>query len=153
MDCVYNAFLIYMEFLNKPVSGVDYVFYKAMKYATHGPTPRYTFGGVVPWMLSGLGRLHGLRLTMEHRVYSKAHHLLVCDNDIQEWVVRRTDYGEWVRKFTLAPAIYLLLGSQHAVFSTEVVYQHCPTAAFQYHQKPTKEAYHVTDSSCVPDLG
>ena len=136
MDCVYEAYAEYMDYLGITVSGVDHILYRAMKYATHGVRPQYTFGGVVPWMYITLGKLHGLRLTMEHRVYSKDHHLIVADNKVQRFIIRHTDYGRWVRRFTLCPAIYLLLGQQHAVFSlTPTPTQGSPTAAFQFYDK------------------
>lgn len=139
MDCVYHAYADYMEWLNIRVAPLDYKIYKVLKWWTHGSKPQYTFGGVAPWIINKLVRRHRVRLFMfEYRIYTPEHLIayakkyypahfkrMKCAIESEYW------YGLATSKLTLEPAIYLLLGEQHAIFATKIPTHGMPVAAIK----------------------
>ena len=142
-DCVYHAYAEHLRWLGSQATSADFLYWKALKWWTHGSKRQYTLGGVVPWMLDALARSHGLRLRMEYRVYTPEHHLAVARTEYSERydrlasIIERTDFGTYVHQITMAPAIYLLLMGQHAVFSNQVPNSGMPVTAIQIHEKET----------------
>jgi hypothetical protein len=135
MDCVYHAYADYMEWLGIPAT-LDYKIYKVLKWWTHGSKPQYTFGGVVPWIITRLASLHGLPTWTAYRVYTPELHIEVAKKYYRSHykrlkaIIERTEWYE-VNEIRTAPAIYLLLAESHAVFSTQVPTYGIPVTAIQ----------------------
>jgi hypothetical protein len=123
MDCIYAAYCDHLNFLGLKADRVDWLLYRAMKIASHGPLPQPTWGGAVPWIIGTLARRHGLTMTVQYRIFTPEVQVADASNPVQRWIARHTDYGEEVTFFsffTLKPAIYLLMGGSHASFLYEV---------------------------------
>jgi len=95
-----------------------------------------TWGGAVPymtyWLISTQRSVYIGKV--EHTLWTPKHYIADAESDTQLSIARFSRdhrlYGEYVDKITLAPAIYLLHGSQHAVYS-EAVPDGLPVLAIQ----------------------
>lgn len=135
MDCLYTAWADYMRWLGHQPDKLDLACYRILKVGTHGPTPQPTFGGVIPWILDRLGRRYGYTVRGEWRIYSPRMYAKVAPNRTTRNIVKympRHRFGWEVQQITLAPAVYLDLGHQHAFFAEQVPDKGCIIAAYTY---------------------
>jgi len=131
MNCVFHAYCDHLRHIGVTPTMVDWTTYQWLKAVTHGTKPQPTQGGMVPFIIRTMARIHHLDVTVQHRLMTKAHHLYEAQNWRQRLIIKRTYYGDCVDPPMLAPAIYLLAGSQHAMFSTDYLYLGVPTIALQ----------------------
>jgi hypothetical protein len=124
MDCVYHAYADYLEHMDIKPTRFDYLYYKLLKQWTHGSRPQYTFGGVAPWIINKLAGGHKIkRMTAFYRIYTPRHYLDYAEKYYPAHYKRMASaiYNtNWVGVSEIVfpfPAIYLLLGGQHAVFA------------------------------------
>lgn len=125
MDCVYEAYLDYMDYYGVRTGAKDRLVWRYLKWYTHGGKPQYTFGGVAPFIVQRLAYLHGLTCGTFYRVYTPEHYIAVAKEHYKNhfWlmniIIKNTEWVE-VDKIRGFPGIYLLLTNQHAVFSESV---------------------------------
>ena len=122
MDCVYEAYTQYLQNLGYRASTLDYLVYRTLKVLTHGISPQPTFGGMVPFIIWCLAKLWGMSVRIQYRIWTPVHLEASAPNLIQRVIVKYSYFGilREVKYITLQPAIYLLLGSHHAIFSQQV---------------------------------
>lgn len=97
-------------------------------------------GSVAPFVVRMLAAIDGFQIRAEHALLTPAHHKSAASTRIQRWAVDIATCQGWFGKevafsgdsghFSLVPAIYLVLGTQHAEF-TDRVPPGVPVMAFQ----------------------
>jgi hypothetical protein len=117
MNCVFWAYQDYLEWLNIPEREWEPAYWAVLKQLANGDALAPTKGSVAPWLIKQLARLHGLEITVQSKVKTKAVHLNEAGSAIERWVVRRSDYGA-LGEITLTPAIVMNSKTRHAWFST-----------------------------------
>lgn len=120
MNCVYHAYAAHMWHMGIKVDGIDGLWYNLLKRITHGREPQPTWGGVVPWMIGRLSKRHDCVVEIQHKIWTPAHYEADASNWRQCTIAKNSDFGKEIARIDLAPAIYLMLHTQHAVFSTGV---------------------------------
>lgn len=131
MNCVYDAFVDYMKYTKQRMlpDSIKCVRYLLLIRLIQGYEPQSTFGGVVPWIYKWL-IVRKYLFNIQHTLFTWDHWMNAAENDWQRLIVSETDFGEYVDQITLKPAVYLMLDSQHAVFS-ETVPSGIPIMAIQ----------------------
>lgn len=127
MNCVYDAFSQHLRYLNKPEYADVFKKYVALKQASHGTDPVYTFAGLVPWLYAGMlyeynqRQKQKLSMVIQWNYVTWQECYVEAEPKHQSLMRFYTPYwGENVNKITLKPAVYGLLNEQHAVFSKEI---------------------------------
>jgi len=144
MDCLFWAYSEHILDLGLRPKPSDYSYYRMLKVYTHGFTPQSTFGGIAPWMVGRLARRHGLSVRMNSVIFRYSHYSAMLEDIIRDlspvqamfWgrqrsILLHTHFDIWRRVINLHPAIYLLLDSQHAVYSETVPAHGTPIMALQ----------------------
>lgn len=135
-DCVHTAFIDYTHFLgvNTPRSLELFHSAKRMLQDVH----EFTWGGIVPCVLEYLGLYYGLRIaTVQHTIWTPEFYEADAPNWRAASAVAFAEWGEHVKAITLQPAIYGLLSSNHAVFSTSIPIGEWVILAIQLERKPS----------------
>ena len=114
MDCVYIS---WAEYTNAP-SRIAYKLFRAV-YRLSGCRGGM-YGGVVPLAVQLMNATCGLGIArvQHHPYFDKAVWIAGADNKIQAAIARTSHFGN--SGIDAAPAIYLLIDSQHAVCSETV---------------------------------
>lgn len=125
MDCVYHAYTDYMRYLGEQVGYTDLLYWKTLKWWTHGSKPQYTFGGVAPWIIDKLAGLHGYFVVAVCRIYTPAHYIEAARvNHPAHYkrmraIIQKTNWWQDNNLYNYA-GIYFLLANQHAIFSRTI---------------------------------
>ncbi|MDD1777642.1 MAG: hypothetical protein LUQ65_05680, partial [Candidatus Helarchaeota archaeon] len=56
----------------------DYLYWKMLKWWTHGSKPQYTFGGVAPWIIDKLANRHRYKTLTFNRIYTPLSYIAVA---------------------------------------------------------------------------
>lgn len=136
MDCVYTAFAGYCEWLGYHPTMVDYRAYRRLKVIALGLRTQMTFGGVVPWMLTSLGKRYGYTgLIAEYRLFTPQMYAKIAPNIVAWAIIKQSNFGLQVEQITLSPAIYLNLSAQHALFAEAIPTKGSIIAAYQFRKE------------------
>lgn len=132
-DCVYHAYVVHLEALGLEPGRWEHARFRFLREIVDHNGP--THGSVAPWIISRLARSHGLKVRVQTGNYwTKKHWIEAARTKIGRAVACKTDY-EYSQQLMLEPAIYLLYGSQHAVFSTGVPLTSYPIMAIQMYKE------------------
>lgn len=144
-NCVYYAYRDHLLYLGLEPSRADWFLYSTIKKLTQSPVD-YTYNGIVPLMIECMARAKGLDMKVQHYLWTKEMCLAFAIDDNASMLMRlgiiTGDFQEEVDKITLEPAIYLLYGQRHAIFSTCVPRKGIPVMAIQLSDKKEKELCH-----------
>lgn len=147
MHCVLTAWQNHMSYLgiDLPANSLSHDMYYIIRGVV-GCRNEPTWSGIVPAMIEVMSSLIGCQMRVQHRLWTPEHYLADVESDVvaegvsdQDAIQRmflmcNSDFGECVSRITLAPAIYLLLNSSHAVFS-ETVPKGGPIMALQVYKE------------------
>lgn len=119
-DCVYTAFIDHAKYLGVEVSPYSLkTFHRKKSYAQ--AINEFTWGGIVPSLIEYLCEWYPLHIAhIEHTVWTPEFYAADAPSFEAGRMTLLSDWGEHVKAITLQPAIYGLLSSNHAVFSTSV---------------------------------
>lgn len=76
----------------------------------------YTPGACCPLIYKMMAAARGLELTIQSRRGTKEFYLQCLEDELQQEIVKISDFGEEVDRVTLTPAIHLLMNRSHAQF-------------------------------------
>lgn len=145
MNCVYRAYVDHLLYIGQEPNRVDWFLYSTIKSITQSPND-YTYNGIVPFMVECMAKAKNLDVRIQHRLWTKELCLAFAVSDNASMLMRlgiiAGDFQEEVNKITLEPAIYLLYGWRHAIFSAVVPYRGIPVMAIQLSDKKEKEKYY-----------
>ena len=121
MDCVLIAYKSHLCYLGITYNRIDEIVYHFIKSKTH-KLPSYTYGGIVPLMLSSMAFLgHGLEVAVEHTIWTQRHYIDFANKEnmsaLMKFGIITGNFGKKVEKIELKPAIYLMYDMAHAVFA------------------------------------
>lgn len=134
MDCVYYAYQEYMEYLGESASHWELVKFRLMRKTLQGGNGP-TKGCIAPWLIQNLARRKGLSviaqtgydMTPGHWEKSASNVLAsAASGRVRWWAVDKT---------FIQPAIYLMWGQQHAVFSPSVPDYGIPVIGIHIYRK------------------
>ena len=121
MDCVWDACKQHLAYLGKRRTWLDYNWYFITRVTTQGWSRKPTFGGIVPYIVSGIAGHHGMWIETQHKYWTPAHYASVANFWQRAKIIPYAPlFGNDVKQITLAPAIYLSLDTQHAHFAQSV---------------------------------
>ena len=134
MDCVLTAYKSHLCYLGITYNRIDETVYHFIKARTHSTIPSYTYGGIVPLILSTMAFLgHGLNIEIEHSIWTQYHYLSFAAKEemsvLMKFGIMAGNFGKKVEKITLEPAIYLMYDMAHAIFSPHVPHSGIPIVA------------------------
>jgi hypothetical protein len=123
MDCLYDAFREHLQFLDVQEHSWDKSNFNSFRNLTH-PKPGPVVAGIAPYIIKMLAQTHDLKLNVQHRLWTREHYdawiRKTYDHHGMRYGLVRADLGEYTEEITLRPAIYGLINSKHAIFSTEL---------------------------------
>jgi len=135
-NCVYHACADHLHYLGITTTWTDYELFRILKIGCGYRIYQDTWGGVVPFIVRNLALSHGLGVRIQHRLITKSMYIHYPEATIfQQAIAAQSDFGEYADPMTLEPAVYLMLGSQHAVFALRVPQSHHPVMALQLYRR------------------
>jgi hypothetical protein len=114
--CVLTAFNKQLSELNVTPTGYAAGLYFLLKREVQRIN-EYTNGAWVPYYAAKLALHYGLRLEVEHSIWTPELYLACENSEILERMIQRGIWGREVSQTTLRPAVYLSLAQQHAYYS------------------------------------
>lgn len=120
-DCVWEAIkaAISVQTASFPQSGSARIYF-LIKLSSHGTKPANTFGGLVPFIADCIATLNGLYTVKQHVLIGKKEYLDMAEGEYQRHYTQLGDFGEFVDKITVAPAVYCMYKWKHAIYSNTV---------------------------------
>ena len=119
MDCVYDSYREYMEFLGENAAHWEHMKFRFLRRTMQGGDGP-TDGSIAPWLIQNLARRKGLSVIAQTGYDMTPGHW--AKNAPGKLAAAASSRVRWwtVDKTFIQPAIYLMWGMQHAVFSPSV---------------------------------
>lgn len=136
-DCVFHAFAAHLEATTgqTPTTWDKRYFWAMRRLLDKDGT---THGSIAPWIVKRLAKKHGLGVRVQTSNYwTKKHWTKYAPSRWARLAACAIDY-EYNDVVTLEPAVYLLYGVGHAVFSTHVP-EFLPIVAIQLRKEEERD--------------